>query len=90
MLGNLKLTKNPNPSTFSSSGCGIEFKSHSLFSYAGLYWVKNVVIFGVDNSSSVHTDNTKKKNIIGEDPTQGLDDALIMGEAKHSIDFSRS
>ena len=36
---------------------------------------KNVIIFGVDMSSSVHTDNKKKDILIlGKVPTQGLDD----------------
>ena len=36
---------------------------------------KNVIIFGADMSSSVHTDNKKKDILIlGKVPTQGLDD----------------
>ena len=42
---------------------------------------KNVIIFGVDMSSSVHIDNKKKDILIlGESPTQGLDDATLTAE----------
>ena len=42
-------------------------------------------------SSSVHID-TKNKDILilGEGPTQGLDDTTLMGEAKYPIDFTQS
>ena len=46
-----KLTKNVDPKMYYYSGCGIGFDSRSLFSYPHFYWGKNVVIFGVDNSS---------------------------------------
>ena len=43
------------------------------------------------NSSPVHTDNKKKDILVlGERPTQGLDDTMITTEAKYSINFSRS
>ena len=38
---------------------------------------ENVVIFGADISSSVHIDNENKYILIlGEGPTQGLDDTI--------------
>ena len=42
------------------SGCGIGFDLGSLFSLPNYNWCKIVIIFGVDNSSSVHIDNKKK------------------------------
>ena len=44
---------------------------------------KNVMISGANMSSSVHFDN-KKNNIliIGEGPTQGLDDTTLTEEKK--------
>ena len=49
---------------------------------------KNVIISGVDISSSVHDDN-KKKNILflGIGPTQGLDDTMLTAEGQYSINF---
>ena len=50
-----------------------------------------VVIFGVDNSCSLHVDN-RKKNILTdrEGKTQGLDDTKKTGETKYSICFTES
>ena len=57
--------------------------------FPGFDWCKNVVIFGVDDNSSVHIDNKKKKDILVLDsgPTQALDDTTITAEVKYSIDF---
>ena len=50
---------------------------------------KNVIIFEADMSSSVHVDNKKKDILIlGEGPTQELDDITLTAEKKYSINFS--
>ena len=50
---------------------------------------KNVVIFGVDNSSLMRVD--KIKNVVGESPTDELaDDTTITTEAKCSINITNS
>ena len=42
-------------------------------------------------SSSVHIDDKNKDvSILGEVPTQGLDDPTFTGEVQYSINFSRS
>ena len=42
-------------------------------------------------SSSVHVDNKKKYILIlGETPTQGLDDKTLTAEKKYSINFTES
>ena len=47
-------------------------------------------MFGIDNSFSEHIDNNKSRSIVlGEGPTQGIDDTTISVEAKYSINFSR-
>ena len=52
---------------------------------------KNVIIFGVHKSSSVHIDNKKKDILIlGMGPRQGLDDTTLTAEAQYSTNFSRS
>ena len=57
------------------------------FIYRWKLW-KNVIIFGADMSSSVHVDNKGKDILIlGERPTQGLDDATLTTETKYSINF---
>ena len=52
---------------------------------------KNVIIFRVDMSSSVHIDN-KEKHIftLGKRPTQGIDDTMLTAEAQYLINFSNS
>ena len=64
---------------------------HSEFSLPDASMGKNVIIFGVDMSSSVHIDNKKKDIlIVGFGPAQGLDDTTLTAQAQYSIHFSRS
>ena len=44
---------------------------------------QNLIIFGVDMSSSIHVDNKKKDILIlGEGPTQGLHGTTLTAEKK--------
>ena len=46
---------------------------------------RNAIVVGADMSSSVHVDNKNKDNLIlGEGPTQGLDDTALAAEVKIS------
>ena len=91
MFGAVKLTKNADSDKYSHSRYGIGFDSCSLFSFPNFDWRKNVVIFGVDISSSVHIDNKNKDILIlGKGPTQGLDYTNLKAEADYSVNFSRS
>ena len=62
----------------------------SQFSQPDSSWCKKKIIFGVNNSSSVHVNN-KKKNILvlGEAPAQRLDATTITAEAKYFINFKK-
>ena len=72
--GNVKITKNADPDKYSYSSYGIGYDSRSLFSIPNFDWGKNVIISGVDMSSSVHIDNENKDILIlGKGSTQGLD-----------------
>ena len=52
---------------------------------------KNDIIFGVENTSSVHIDNkTNDILVLGKGLTQGLPDTMVTAEPEHSINFSRS
>ena len=52
---------------------------------------KNVIIFGVDMSSSVYIDNKRKDILIlGKGPTQGLDGTRFTTEALYPINFTQS
>ena len=61
MSGAIKLTKHVDIDLYKYSGYGIGFDRKGLFSI-GNEVDRNVIIFGVDMSSSSHIDN-KKKNI---------------------------
>ena len=52
---------------------------------------KNVIIFRSDMSSPVQIDNKKKDiSVLGQGPTQGLDDTALTAEVQYSINLSRS
>ena len=73
------------------SGYDIGFDSSIEFSLFDGSVGKNIIIFGVDMSSSVHINN--KRNyilILGKSPTQRLDDTTLTTEAIYSLYFSRS
>ena len=76
LFGSVKPTKNADLDKYKYSSYSIGFDSHSEFSSTyGKMSRKNVIIFGVDMSLSLHIDNKNKDMLIlGEGPTQGLDD----------------
>ena len=60
LFGAVTLTKNVDIEKCRYSGSGIAFDKRSSFSFPGVGFGKNVLIFGVDMSSSSHIDNKKK------------------------------
>ena len=74
MLLAVKLTSNADPDEYGKrGGYGIGFDACSRFSLSNSEWIKNV-IFGVDNSLSAHTDNSKIDILVlGEDKIDDLD-----------------
>ena len=88
LFGAAKLVKNVNIGKYKYSGYGIGFDTKGIFLFPISGLGKDVIIFAVYMSSSVHVDNKKKYILIlGEDPTQGLDDTRLAAEKKHSISF---
>ena len=74
LFGAVSLTKNSDMDKYGYSGYGIGFDRHGSFSFSGTRLGRNVIIFGVDMSSSTKTDNRKKYILIlGKGPTQGLE-----------------
>ena len=70
------------------SGYGIGFDRKSSFSFPSGGFGQNVLIFGVDMSSSAHIDNKKKDILVlGKGPTQGLEHTLT-AEKMYSINFT--
>ena len=67
---------------------GIGFDKRSAFSFPGGGFGQNVLLFGVDMSSSAHIDNKKKGILVlGKGPTQGLEDTLTAAKL-NSINFT--
>ena len=60
MFGAVTLTKNADIDKYWYSGYGIGFDRISSFSFQSTGFGQNVLIFGVDMSSSSHIDNKKK------------------------------
>ena len=60
LSGAVTLTKNAYFEKYGYSGYGIGFDGRESFSFSGGRCGQNVLIFGVDMSSSTHIDNTKK------------------------------
>ena len=60
MLGAVKLTRNADIDKYQYSGYWIGFDRKRNFSFSGNGFGQNVIILGVDVSSSVHIDNKEK------------------------------
>ena len=88
LFGAVKLTKHVDVDQYKYSGYGIGFDrkgSYSIGNEVG----RNVIIFGVDMSSSPHIDNKKKDILIpGKGPTQGLEHTMA-AEKLYSINFTK-
>ena len=81
MFGSLKLAKNADPDKCKYR-LQHRIRLRSEFSLLDRSMGKNVIICGVDMNLSVHIDNKKKDiSILGEGPTQGLDDTTLIAEA---------
>ena len=88
MFDAVGLTKNASIDKYGCSRYGIGFDRRGSFSFSGDGFGNNVIIFGVDMSSSVHVDNKKKDILIlGKGPTQGLEHTLT-AEKMYSINFT--
>ena len=71
------MIKNADIDKYKYSGYGIGFDRHGSFSFPGTGLGRNVIIFGVDMSSSTKIDNRKKDILIlGKGPTQSLEHTL--------------
>ena len=89
LFGATNVVKNSDKEKYVYRGYGITFDSGSSWSFDDEF-ARNVVIFGVDNSSSSHSD--KRKNnflILGEGPTYGINGNFGVPEKKIDISLSK-
>ena len=81
LFGAVTLTKNADIDNDVYSGYGIWFDRRSGFSFPNTGFGQNVLILGVDMSSSTHIDNKKKDILVlAKVPTQGLEHTLNAGK----------
>ena len=77
LFGAVSLTKNTDIDKYKYSEYGIGFDRHGFCSHPSGETGRNVIIFGVDISSSTKIDNRKKDILIlGKGPTQGSEHTL--------------
>ena len=77
LFGAVSLTKNADIDRYKYSGYRTGFDRHGSFSFPCIGLGRNVIIFGVDMSSSTKIDNREKDILIlGKGPTQGLEHTL--------------
>ena len=99
LFGAVSLTKNADIDKYKYSGYGIGFDRHEEFSFGGRGFGRNAIIFGVDLSSSVHTNN-KKNNILvlgkdfklrlGKDFQDFINSTTIYAGKMYSISFTKN
>ena len=88
LFGAVTLTKNTDIDKYGYSGYRTGFDRRSSFSFRGGRFGQNVIIFGVDMSSSALIDNKKKYILVlGKGLTQGLGHTLTT-EKMYSINFT--
>ena len=88
LFGAVTLTKNADIDKYGYSGYGIGFNRRSSFSFPGVGFGQNVLIVGVDMSSSTHINNKKKDILLlGKGSTKGLEHTLTT-EKIYSINFT--
>ena len=86
----MKLARNAIKSKFIYNGRGIVFDGKGLWSF-GNGFARNVVIFVVDNTSSSYTDNRKNNFLVlGERPTDDINNSTGAAEKKIKINFTKA
>ena len=90
LFGAMQITKNADTSKYKYKGYGICFDEGRSFSKGNISNGKNVLIFGVDESSLVHQNN-KANNIyvMGDLFVQGINDTTLYSEKIHSQNFTQ-
>ena len=87
----MKLSKNTDLDKYKYTGCRIGFDSRGKYFLPDGSIGKNVIVFGVDMSWSVHLNNKGKDIVIlGKGPTHGLGGTTFTAEVLYPINFKES
>ena len=91
LIGAVKITKNTDSSKNNYEGYGLCFDEGGTFSKGNINNGKNVIIFGVHESSLVHANN-KANNIyvMGDLFVQGINDTTLYAEKIYRQNFTQS
>ena len=90
LFGATNIVKNSDKEKYVYSGYGITFDSGGSWSFDN-GTARNVIIFGVDSSSSSHVDNRKNNFLIlGLGPTFGINGSFGSPEKIFSINFTKA
>ena len=91
LFGAMQITKNSDISKYKYKGYGICFDEGGTFSKGNINNGRNVLIFGVDESSLVHANN-KANNIfvMGDLFVQGINDTSLYAEKVYNQNFTQS
>ena len=86
----MEITKNADTSKYKYNGYGIYFDKGGSFSEGSINNGRNVLIFGVHESSLLHSNN-KANNIyvMGKGPVQGIDNTTLYAEKVYSQNFTQ-
>ena len=83
------MTKHTDIDQYKYSGHSIGFNRKGSFGFPAIGLGRNVIIFGVYMSSSVHSDNKKIDILIlGKGPTQRLVGTTLTAKKLYSINFT--
>ena len=90
LFGSMQITKNADTSKYKYKGYGICFDEGGTFGIGNITNGRNVLIFGVHESSLVHANN-KANNIfiMGEGSVQGINDMTLYAEKIYSQNFTQ-
>ena len=90
LFGSIQITKNADTSKYKYEGYGICFDEDGTFSIGNITNGRNVLIFGVHESSLTHTNN-KANNmfVMGDGFVQGINDTTLHAEKIYSQNFTQ-
>ena len=91
LFGAMEITKNADTSEYAYKGYGICFDERGTFSKGSINNGRNVLIFGVDESSLVHANN-KANNIyvMGDLFVQRINDTTLYAEKVYNQNFTQA